>query len=168
MKKLTIVIICMLALLTSFGQTTEWKFTAPEVSEMKLTSWNQLKGLILELRVYGLWDNGRLVNSFIPSEQGFSETGTLGIPDGYKSLKWHKVVTGNRNMDIYFDAKVEGLRLNTYSPQEDIKWIDIKKVGTLDSNSNFMLLTVDNRNTYRWFEVNRSGYILLQSLRSLN
>ena len=71
MKKLiSIFILCLVAVIETAA--VEPKIYSPAESPLKIKSWNQFKGVPLRLEVYGLYDNGRLDNSFYPSEQGFN------------------------------------------------------------------------------------------------
>lgn len=134
----------------------QW-YKNPATSPMKLKSWNQLKDLILEVAAYGLYDNGSLKNMTTPGDHGFKETGTLQNKDG--KLYWHKVVSGSRTMDIWFNARVDGYTLYTDSTKEDIKWIKITQVA--DAGAMYIIMTYDNRNTWRWFSINRTGYYIM-------
>lgn len=153
MKKLiSIFILCLVAVIETAA--VEPKIYSPAESPLKIKSWNQLKGVPLRLEVYGLYDNGRLVNSFYPSEQRFNEGEILTTEFG--GLKWYKVVQGNNAMNRLFDARVDGLTLHTSSPEEDITWIKILEVGKLEGS--YLLLTVDNRNTYRWYVIDMTAF----------
>ena len=117
MKKLiSIFILCLVAVIETAALNPQ--IYTPAESPLKLKSWNQLKGVPLSLEAYGLYDNGRLVNDFYPSEQGFTEGEILTTEFG--GLKWYKVVQGNNAMTRLFDARVDGLTLHTSSPEEDI------------------------------------------------
>ena len=59
-------------------------------------------------------------------------------------------------MTRLFDASVDGLTLYTSSPEEDIRWIKILEVGKVESD--YLLLTVDNRNTYRWYIIDMNSF----------
>ena len=59
-------------------------------------------------------------------------------------------------MNRLFDARVDGLTLHTSSPEEDITWIKILEVGKLEGS--YLLLTVDNRNTYRWYVIDMTVF----------
>ena len=153
MKKLiSIFILCLVAVIETAA--VEPKIYSPAESPLKIKSWNQLKGVPLRLEVYGLYDNGRLVNSFYPSEQGFNEGEILTTEFG--GLKWYKVIQGNNAMNRLFDARVDGLMLYTSSPEEDIRWMKILEVGKVESD--YLLLTVDNRNTYRWYIIDMNSF----------
>lgn len=153
MKKLiSIFILCLVAVIETAA--VEPKIYSPAESPLKIKSWNQLKGVPLRLEVYGLYDNGRLVNSFYPSEQGFNEGEILTTEFG--GLKWYKVIQGNNAMTRLFDASVDGLTLYTSSPEEDIRWVKILEVGKVESD--YLLLTVDNRNTYRWYIIDMNSF----------
>ena len=153
MKKLiSIFILCLVAVIETAALNQQ--IYTPAESPLKLKSWNQLKGVPLSLEAYGLYDNGRLVNDFYPSEQGFTEGEILTTEFG--GLKWYKVVQGNNAMTRLFDARVDGLTLHTSSPEEDITWIKILEVGKLDAS--YFLFTVDNRNTYRWYSIDMTSF----------
>ena len=153
MKKLiSIFILCLVSAIEAAAINPQ--LFSPAESPLKIKSRNQLKGVPLRLEVYGLYDNGRLVNSFYPSEQGFNEGETLTTEFG--GLKWYKVIQGNNAMNRLFDARVDGLTLHTSSPEEDIRWIKILEVGKVESD--YLLLTVDNRNTYRWYIIDMNSF----------
>lgn len=150
-----IIAIFVLLIMTSLAVgATDPKIYKPAQSPLKITSWNQLKGVPLKLEIYGLYDNGKLVNNFTPSEQGFSEGGLLTSEFG--GLKWYKLVQGNNPINRLFDARISGLTLYTSSPEEDITWIKILEVAELAGK--WVLLTVDNRNTYRWFLIDMTSF----------
>ncbi len=153
MKK--IIAVFVLLIMTSFGMgAADTEIYKPDRSPLKITSWNQLKGVPLRLEVYGLYDNGKLVNSFYPSKQGFNEGGIL--TNEFGGLKWYKLVQGNDPIRRLFDARVSGLTLYTSSPEEDITYIRILEVGK--TGGDWLLLTVDNRNTYRWFVIDMDSF----------
>lgn len=145
MKKVIslLIIICSVILSTVNVEALN-KYT-PQSSPLKIHSWNDFKNVPLFLMRFGLYDNGRMVNEFMPDNQGFKEGGML--TDSYGGLKWWKYVSGSNNMDIKFNARVDGLTMHTSSPKEDILWIKI--LGVWNEGNVFYLYTVDNRNTYR-------------------
>ncbi len=136
------------------AQSQESKFWTPDSSPLALKSWNQLKGVPLRLISYGLCENGNFINNFDPEEQGFVEGGVLTTAFG--GLKFWKSITGNKHIDIKFTARVDGLTLYTSSPDEDILWHKILKVGR--KGKNYILVTVDNRNTGRFWLIDIDNY----------
>lgn len=131
------------------------KKSSPQNSSLEITSWNKLQNVPVVVVKYGLYDNGNMVNEFYPKDQGFQEGEILTHRDG--KLKWVKKIIGNRQMDIAFDARVDGLTLYTSSPEEDILWIKMLEIW--EEGDTYLIYTVDNRNTYRFFLMDYNTYI---------
>lgn len=148
-------ILCLLAItvisLSAQGQTATWK---------GLLNASPDKGshiIEMTLEKYGLYQNGREVNTLYPSESNHNkgENWTISFnTKGKNTLAMEQKKTGegyreisgtfNGNMINETTRKVKGVSQNS---NNWLKILSYKSIG----DGKFRILTVDNLNTYRYF-----------------
>lgn len=131
-----------------------WSESGSTQSQQNALDWSQYIGYEWTLLEYGLYQDGRCVNRFVPCKANGNENESVRTYDtkSSKSMFWENTGDG----DFTYEYKINGSYIYLYHENgEQASWLCLKRVETVTVGSEkyYKLFTVDKFDTYRYFLV---------------
>lgn len=127
------------------------------VSQQKALSWFDFTGYSWGLISYGLYQDGRCVNEFIPSKANGNEGEFIMTTDlGGDALTWYNTQEGT----MHYTYKISKDFLYLYDKNgAEVSWMRLMgcKKERIDGEEYYQIFTVDKYNTYRYFLVDNTS-----------